>query len=365
MSTTTSDIAPAALAVPPSTAPTAKPAKRVALFIVLPLALIALGIFGWNKVRYNLAHEETDNAQVEAHISPLLPRVSGYVARVLVDDNQRVTAGQPLVEIDPAELDLRITTANAARQNAEAALKTAEASLANAKAAQAVAQANIQTSQVAQAKAASDLARDVPLAKSGAITDRQLTDSKAAADTANAQLEALRRQADAAAAQVDLAETQIATARTQIEQRIAEVDFAKLQRSYSTLVAPIAGVISRKNVEPGQYVQAGQTLLSIASEDALWIVANFKETQLADMHVGQKVEIIADTFPDHVFMGEVTSLSGATGARFALLPPDNATGNFVKVTQRVPVKIALTQPADPAHPLRAGLSVQVAVRTRE
>jgi membrane fusion protein (multidrug efflux system) len=346
--------------------PTSAPgsSKRKIFFLVLAAALVAGGFFGWRKLRYSLAHEETDNAQVEAHISPLLPRVSGYVARVLVDDNQRVTAGQPLVEIDPAELDLKIASARAARQNADSALKTAEAALANAQAALAVARANVKTAEVAQAKAASDLARDLPLGKSGAITARQLTDSQAAADTTTAQLEAVRRQADAAATQADLAETQIATAKSQIDQRESELKFAELQRSYATVTAPIAGVISRKNVEPGQYVQAGQTLLSITSDTNVWVVANFKETQLADMRVGQPVEVVADTFPGVVFHAKVDSLSGATGARFALLPPDNATGNFVKVTQRVPVKITLTDPLDPQHPLRAGLSVQAAVAIR-
>ena len=346
----------------PTSAPSSS--KRKIFFLVLAAALVVGGFFGWRKLRYAFAHEETDNAQVEAHISPLLPRVSGYVARVLVDDNQRVTAGQPLVEIDPAELNLKIASARAARQNADSALKTAEAALANAQAALAVARANVKTAEVAQAKAASDLARDLPLGRSGAITARQLTDSQAAADTTTAQLEAVRRQADAAATQADLAETQIATAKAQIEQRESELKFAELQRSYATVSAPIAGVISRKNVEPGQYVQAGQTLLSITSDTNVWVVANFKETQLADMRVGQPVEVIADTFPGVVFHAKVDSLSGATGARFALLPPDNATGNFVKVTQRVPVKITLTGPLDPQHPLRAGLSVQAAVAIR-
>jgi len=338
--------------------------KRKVLFLILAVALLVGGFFGWQKLRYSLAHEETDNAQVEAHISPLLPRVSGYVARVLVDDNQHVTAGQPLVEIDTSELNLKISSARAARQSAESELKTAEAALANARAAQAVAHANIKTAEVAQAKAASDLARDQPLGKTGAITDRQLTDSRAAADTADAQLEAIRRQAEAAETQVGVAETQIAVAKAQIEQRDAELKFAELQRSYATVTAPIDGVISRKNVEPGQYVQAGQTLMSIASEANVWIVANFKETQLAEMRVGQPVEVVADTFPGIVFHAKVDSLSGATGARFALLPPDNATGNFVKVTQRVPVKIILTDAFDSQHPLRAGLSVQAAVAIR-
>jgi membrane fusion protein, multidrug efflux system len=343
------------------TTSTQSPLKRRVLISILTVATIALAGYGWGKIRYNLAHEDTDNAQVEAHISPLLPRVSGYVARVLVDDNQRVTAGQPLMEIDPSELDLRILTAVTALENTEAALKADEASLPTARAAQSIARANIQTAEITRAKTAEDLARDTPLAKTGAIPDRQLSDSQAAADTAAAQLETIRRQAEAADTLVALAEAKIAATRSQIAQRNAEIDFARLQRSYATLTAPISGIISRKNVEPGQFVQAGQTVLSIVAETDTWIIANFKETQLANMRSGQDVEIIADTYPGFVFHGKVASLSGATGARFALLPPDNATGNFVKVTQRVPVKIALTGPADAAHILRAGLSVRAAV----
>lgn len=338
--------------------------KRIALPIVAALAAVALAIFGWRTFRYHLAHEETDDAQVEAHVSPLLPRVPGYVQRVLVDDNQRVVAGQPLIEIDPAEFDLRIATALAAKENAEAALKTAEAALVDAQAAVAVARTNIETAQIEQGRTADDLARDVPLAKTGAITDRELTDARAAADTATARLQTARRQAEAASAQVSLAETRIATAHTAIEQRKTELEFARLQRSYTTLTAPISGIVSRKSVEPGQYVQAGQTLLAITADADPWVVANFKETQLARMHAGEPVEIVADTYPNFVFHGEVASLAGATGARFALLPPDNATGNFVKVTQRVPVKIVLAA-TDAAHPLRAGLSVQVAVLTKQ
>ncbi|HTQ32281.1 MAG TPA: HlyD family secretion protein [Opitutaceae bacterium] len=325
--------------------------SRKIVFGVLATLAVGTGVFfGLRHLRYALTHEDTDDAQVQGHISPVLPRVSGYVARVLVNDNQRVAAGQPLVEIDPAELDLRIAGAEAARQNAGAAL-------ANARAAAEVAAANVETARVLRDKTADDLARDKKLFAGNAITDRQLADSQAAADQAAAQFAAQTKQAAAA-------QTQVGVSETLVGQRRAELDLAKLQRSYATVTAPIAGLVSIKNVEPGQFVQAGQTLLAITDDSDVWVVANFKETQLTDLRAGQPVEITADSYPDVVFHGKVDSIAGATGARFALLPPDNATGNFVKVTQRLPVKIVLTDPPDPEHPLRPGMSVEPSVRVK-
>lgn len=335
-----------------SSSPIARKGRsRKIIFGVLAALAVGAGLFfGVRHLRYALSHEDTDDAEVQGHMSPVLPRISGYVSKVLVNDNQRVAAGQPLVEIDPSELDLRVAGAEAARQNAEAALV-------NARAAAAVAAANIETARVRRDKAADDLARDKKLFAGAAITDRQLADSQAAADQAAAQYAAQVKQAAAV-------QTQVGVAETVVGQRRADLDFARLQRSYATVTAPIAGVVSNKNVEPGQLVQAGQTLLSITDDANVWVVANFKETQLAHLRDGQPVEFTADSYPDVVFHGRVDSIAGATGARFALLPPDNATGNFVKVTQRVPVKIVLTDPPDPQHPLRPGMSVEPSVQVQ-
>jgi membrane fusion protein (multidrug efflux system) len=345
--------------------PPSQGARTTVLGIAAAIALLTAGYFGIGHLRFVLAHEETDDAQVEGDISPVLPRTSGYVTSVLVRDNQHVAAGEPLVEIDAKELDLRVTQARDALASAEAGLATADAVLANARAAQAVAQANVAAAAVTRAKTASDLARDTALFQTSAITASQLTDTRAAADMARAQYEAVSRQAEAAGAQSAEAATRIGTARTAIEQRSSDVAYAQLQRSYAVVGAPIAGFVSRKSIEPGQFVQAGQTMLSIASDTNPWVVANFKETQLDRIRPGQTVEFTADAYPGTVFHGRVDSLSGATGARFALLPPDNASGNFVKVTQRVPVKIVITDPADPAHVLRPGMSVDVDVLTKD
>jgi membrane fusion protein (multidrug efflux system) len=346
--------------------PASKGLSRNAIIGIITAVAVVIGAgFGYRQWQFYVTHEETDDAQIEGHISPVLPRVSGYVSQVLVKDNQRVAAGQPLVEIDAQELDLKVSAADASEHNAVAEQKTSEASLESAKAAALTAAANVETALVRQKKAAHDLERDTKLFATGAITDSQLSDTQAAADTASATYQAVRSQVKTAEADVEVAKAKVAAAQTRAAELASELDLAKLQRSYATVRAPIAGIVSRKDVEPGQFVQAGQTLLSIASETDIWIVANFKETQLAHMKPGQPVEFEADTYKGYTFHGTVESISGATGARFALLPPDNSTGNFVKVTQRVPVKIVLSQAPDAEHPLRPGVSVDATVRTVE
>jgi membrane fusion protein (multidrug efflux system) len=349
-----------------STANQALRFARRPLVIAIAVAAIAAGsILGFRFLAFVLSHEETDDAQVEGDISPVLPRASGYVARVLVTDNERVAAGQPLVEIDPDELDVRVSQASTAVQTASAGLGAAEASRDAALAAVAVARANVEAVRVRRDKAASDLVQDKGLFSGGAITDRQLSDSRAAADAADAQLAMAEREAEAAKSQAVAAAAKVATAQAQVAQQNAELAMARLQRSYATVTAPIPGLVARKDVEPGQLVQAGQTLLSIASDSGVWVVANFKETQLTRIRPGQPATFTADSFPGRVFHGRVDSIAGATGARFALLPPDNATGNYVKVTQRIPVKIVLDQGPGGAEVLRPGMSVDAIVDIKE
>ena len=334
---------------------------KIIIGAVATVALVIGAVVGLRHWQYYSANEETDDAQVEGHISPVLPRISGFVTGVLVSDNQRVTAGQTLIEVDPRELDLKVAEANAALQNAMADSLTSEAALAGARAAAITAAANVETSLVRQRKAASDLVRDTNLFKTGAITDSQVTDTKAASDTASAELDAVRTQAKTAELLIGVAAARVDGSKTLAAEKASDLDYAKLQRTYASITAPITGLVSRKNIEPGQFIQAGQTLLSITTETDVWVVANFKETQLTRMKPGQSVEFEADSYPGVIFHGKVESISGATGARFALLPPDNSTGNFVKVTQRVPVKIVLSEAPDSGHPLRPGMSVDAAV----
>ena len=346
---------------PPAARSVPKGPRRAFLAAAGAAAVLAGAWFGIAQLRYAFAHEETDDAQVEGDISPVLPRISGYVTRVLISDNQHVEAGRPLIEIDVREPGLRAGAASAALETARSALATASATLANARAATAVAEANSAAARVSSDKAASDLARDERLFKESAITDRQLSDSQAAADLSRARLEVAQRQVDAAQREAQVGEALVRQAGAQIGQRESDLDYAKLQLTYASVTAPISGVVSHKSVEPGQFVQAGQTLFDITSDSGAWIVANFKETQLARIRPGQAVEFTVDAYPGARFRGRVDSIAGATGARFALLPPDNASGNFVKVTQRVPVKITPSDAPDPRRPLRPGMSVDVAV----
>ncbi len=311
--------------------------RRVVMLGILAAALIAGGIYGWRTIRFYERHAETDDAQIEAHIDPVLPKVSGYVREVRVNDNQKVAAGDVLLTIDDRDYASRVATAQADLQNARAAV--------------AVAKSEVQAAETTRAKTAADLARYATLRQKEEVSQQQYDAARAAADAAVAQVEAEQGQVSAAAAKV--------------LQKQADLELARLQESYVTVTAPANGVVSRKNVEVGQYVQAGQPLLAIVSDAQPWVVANFKETQLKKMRVGQKVEIEVDAYPKHPFAGRVQSFAAATGAKFSLLPPDNATGNFTKVVQRVPVKIVLDEPEDPAHPLRAGMSVTAIVDVRD
>jgi membrane fusion protein, multidrug efflux system len=310
--------------------------RRIVLLVLLAAGLVAGGLYGWRTIRFYGTHAETDDAQVEAHIDPVIPKVAGYVRQVLVDDNQKVTLGDLLLTIDDRDYRSRIATAEGELQNARAAV--------------AVAKSTVVAAQTTREKTAADLQRYAALRNKEEISQQQYDAAKAAADSAVAQV-----QAD---------EAQIAAADAKVKQMEANRDFAVLQESYVSVTAPASGVVSRKNVELGQYVQAGQPLLAIVSEAAPWVVANFKETQLKKMRVGQPVDIEVDAYPKYVFHGKIDSIAAATGARFSLLPPDNATGNFTKVVQRIPVKIVLDGGTAESGDLRPGMSVQPSIDTK-
>ena len=316
-------------------APRRRGPGRKILLSFLALLLLAGIVFGVKTVVFYRHHAETDDAQIEGHIAPVLPKVSGFVTDVLVTDNQRVTAGQVVLRIDDRDLRSKVATAAGAVENARAA--------------SAVARANVVAAQTMRRKNAADLERYAALRKKEEISAQQYDAARAASE--------------AAAAQVEAAVRQVAAAEGQISQKQADLDYAKLQLSYTTVTAPATGVVSRKSVEVGQNVQVGQPLLAIVSDEQPWVIANFKETQLKKMRVGQPAVLEVDAYPGVDFHGKVESIAAATGAKFALLPPDNATGNFTKVVQRVPVKLVFTDPPDPKRPLRAGMSVNAIVST--
>ncbi|XZF14800.1 HlyD family secretion protein [Chitinophagaceae bacterium MMS25-I14] len=355
----------------------AAPKKRNKVFpLILAALVIGGGTFGISKYIHGQHHEETDDAQIDANISPVIPRVAGYISEVRVKDNQYVKKGDTLVILDDRELRIKVEQAEAALSAAQGSLGVAQATTSASQANVSSAEANVGTAnaQIEAAKvnvwrATQDYERYANLIKDHSITQQQYDEALAAKQRAERQLQVLVeqknaavRQTSAAASQSTATGQQVSVANATIKQRQADLDNAKLNLSYTVITAPADGKLSKIGVQPGQYLQAGQTLFNTVLNDAVWVVANFKETQLDKMKTGQKVIITVDAFPGHDFEAKLTSFAPATGARFALLPPDNASGNFVKVVQRVPVKIEFANPNDElVKQLRPGMNVNVDV----
>jgi len=384
------------------------PRARVAVLVAVA-ALVLLVVVAWN---YLSVRESTDDAQVDGHIVPVAARVGGTVLAVEVTDNQAVEAGAVLVRIDPRDYDVAVLRARAELADAEAtlaaartgvpitstttasqsssasaAVERAQAGLAAAEARLTAARARLREARANDGRAQRDLERmqllverdevsrqQYDLAVAGAASSAAAVDAARAAvteaehgrenalgllDQARADLEAARTGPQ----QVEVTQARATSAEARVELAKAALERAQLDLEYATVKAPRAGVVSKKSVEPGQVVQPGQPLLALVSLDDVWITANFKETQLEHMRPGQPAVIKVDAYGS-TFQGHVDSIAPATGARFSLLPPENATGNFVKVVQRVPVKIVLEQGQDSEHLLRPGMSVVPTVRTR-
>jgi membrane fusion protein (multidrug efflux system) len=386
---------------------------------VVVAAIVGLFIYFHNR-------ETTDDAQVDGHITPMASKVYGRVAQVLVDDNQAVRAGQVLVKIDPRDYQVAVDQAKASlalaesearsagvdvprtRENvasgnssADAQLMGAEADLARAQttyeqaqtADLAWAQANVDKSRANAELAKADLGRYLPLMEKGEISKQQYDAAKANADASGSALQAdvqkqvqaqrsvqvAKAQLDAAKARVEQARAGVASAHADIkqvnmktadaqaklakvEQARASLEAAELNLSYAEITAPVDGVATHKQVEPGQIVQAGQGLLVVVPLQNVWVTANFKETQLRNMKAGQRAEVKVDTY-GKTFSGRVDSIAGATGSVLSLLPPENATGNYVKVVQRIPVKIVLDPIPSEKTVLRPGMNVDATVIT--
>lgn len=331
----------------PGAAAVPRRGKRRALLGAAFLALLAAGAFG---VHAYLTRGEvsTDDAQVEADVVAIAPRVSGTIAEVLVGDNAPVKQGQPILRLDDADYQVRV-------RQAEAEVETARAQTAAADAQVGAARASVTRSEAETEKAALDLRRAEELKAGDAIAADRYDATRIGSQTARAGANANRAQYAAALANAELARARAKAAE-------AALDAARLQLSYTLVKAPADGVLSRYGARPGQIVQAGQNLGQLVP-DRSYLVANFKETQTGAIRPGQRVDVEVDAYGGRTLEGTIESVSGGTGARFALLPPDNASGNFVKVVERVPVRIGWVHP--PADlPLRAGLSAFVTVHTR-
>jgi membrane fusion protein (multidrug efflux system) len=387
-------------------------ARRILLLGLIALGLVASLIVGVPYVRSAMTHESTDNAFIDGHVVAISPKVASNVLRVHINDNSQVKAGDLLVQLDPRDFEARLaqaqanlaagvaqhqgatinvrvvgTTAGAGVQQAEAAVQTAHRQVDGARSRLEEARAQVAAADAEAVRARADAQRYERLAKDGFVSLQDRDNAVAKDRTAAANLDAARRAEQAAAASVRQSEAQLQEAQArlasakaapdqvaysraqaeqaaaQIEQLKAAVRQAELDLSYTKIYAPEAGRITRKSVEPGAYVQVGQTIFSLVP-DHVWVIANFKETQLRYMRPGQPVTIKVDAYPDRQFRGHVDSIQAGAGARFSLLPPENATGNYVKVVQRVPVKILLDEAPDPAHLLGPGMSVVPEVKVR-
>lgn len=331
--------------------------------IIMAVILVVGGIFGFNKWSYAQHHETTDDAQLEGNINPISPRVSGFVTQLRVDDYMKIKKGDTMVVLDDRDLKIKVDQAQSALDNAKAALSVSQANVSASQSGFATASDAIKSAQVRLDQAQTDFDRTNSLYNDKAVTKREYDNAKTALDAAKTDLESQKTRYTTVQKQYDAANEAIKVANATIAQRQADLDFAKLQLSYAYIIAPVNGTVSRKNVQPGQLVQIGQPLFSIV-DSSVWVVANFKEIQMQDMKIGQDVEVVVDAFANKPLHGKVTDFSAATGAKFALLPPDNATGNFVKIVQRVPVKIMIVGgDKDVIKSLRPGLSVSVAVTT--
>lgn len=398
--------------------------KRAIRFIILALVvvgiIVAIPIYAYYSVR-----ESTDDAQVDGHVIPISPRINGTIITVLVNDNQQVKAGQELVRLDPADFQVAVQQARAQLATAEAnttessvnvplthintrtqvstsSAQTEESQAAVAAAQQAInaarsrlnsANATLAEKQANLVKAEKDLVRFRDLVTKDEISRQDYDSAVAAAESHRAEVDSAkanilgaqnsldqsiaqlneakarlsaaqiqRRQSqEIQPKQVAVSEARYKQAQAQVQQAQAAVDQAQLNLGYTTIRAPVDGIVSRKNAEPGMHVSTGQQVMAIIPLDDVWVTANFKETQLKNMRVGQKVEIEVDSYGGRKYRAHIDSIAAASGAKFSLLPPENATGNYVKVVQRIPVKILLEPGEDRDHSLLPGMSVEPTV----
>ncbi len=403
MSTPVADRPASSTGSPASSPPTEPPqpprpeGRRLRLAIALA-ALVALAVAGGIWWHYS-GIETTDNAQVDGHVSPVAARVGGTVAEVLVDANEYVEAGAVLVRLDRSDYEVALQRAEADVAESEATIRAvetgvpvvsatsrseqtaAESEIAAAEARLASARARQREAEARDAKARQDLERLEPLVAKDEISRQEYDATVTAADTARANRDSTDAEVSEAEKAVEAARARLEAARTgpqqvTIQKARADSERAKLERAkaalsaarlalgYTEIKAPVAGVVSRKGVEVGQVVQPGQPLLALVRLDDIWIVANFKENQLENIRPGQSVSISVDAYGGRKYRGKVESVAAATGSRFSLLPAENATGNYVKVVQRIPVRIVLEAGQDPEHLLRPGMSVEPTVYVR-
>lgn len=352
-------------ATPSAAEPSRKRPGRALLLGASALVLVAGGVYYghdyWAVGRFLVS---TDDAYVKADNSTIAPKVSGYIAEVLVKDNEAVKTGQPLARIDDRDFRAALDQAKADVSAATATLNAKQAALDIQQSTIAAARATVEVDKANETFAEQNNKRYASLATNGYAPVQ--TAQQAASQIAAAQATIVRDSAalDAAVKQVDLLNAEVSQAKADVARSQAVERQAELNLSYATIVAPVDGTVGNRTLRVGQYVQAGTQLMSVVPTSAAYVIANYKETQLTDVHAGQPVDIEVDMFPGRTYHGHVDSIAPASGQEFALLPPDNATGNFTKVVQRIPVKIVLDGDSAASGDLRPGMSVQPSIGTK-
>lgn len=353
--------------------------KKPTKFVII--GVVALAIIGIGATLYikGANYETSDNAQLDGDLVPIRSSVTAYIKDIRFKDNQLVKKGDTLILFDADELKAKLTQVEAALDNANANLlavqNKASASVENATASVETVASNQQSivgAKVKLDKAQKDLDRVIELQKIKAATQEQFDNAQANLQIAKSDYERTINQQQSSSssslglkAQANADQNQIDLAKAQIKQREAELALAKKQLSYATVLAPCNGVVTKRAIQLGQYVSTGQSLCVVIDDENYWISANFKETQLSKLKIGNEVEIELDAYPDLKLTGKIQSYSGATGAKFSLLPPDNATGNFIKITQRFPLRISIDNfPKEKATEIFPGLSAFVKVKVK-
>jgi membrane fusion protein, multidrug efflux system len=351
----------------PSAQASARPRGRRRWWLIALIAILVIGAIGGGAEWWLYARNwvSTDDAFIDTHTVQVSAQVAGRVKTVLANDNQEIRAGQPLVELDPADFQAALSQARANEESAQGQLAQAKAQLPVAQANLDQAQAQVAVAQAAATNADINLKRDQMLERMGglAVSHQQLDNDTATARSDAANLAAAQKKVAAGAAQLALNKTQIETAEAGVRAAAAQVEQARLNLSYTVIRAPETGHIANKTVALGNYVQVGQALMALVP-DQVWVTANYKETEIGEMRAGDRVDIYVDAYPGHVFHGQVQSFQAGSGAAFSLLPPENATGNYVKVVQRVPVKIMFDGDPTTHWLLGPGMSVEPYVRIR-
>jgi membrane fusion protein (multidrug efflux system) len=337
--------------------------KRTALGVTLVAAAVFAGERGYDYWKVGRFQVSTDNAYVQADYTTVAPRISGYVTQVLVQDNETVKAGQVLARIDDRDFRVALDQARADVETADATLRNLDAQIAQQRSAIDQEKAEIAAAEASLAFATADNTRYGNLMKTGYGTVQRAQLAEAALREKTATLHKSVAGLAVAERQVDVLTSERSKAEAQRDHSLASQHQAELNLSYTSVTAPVDGTVGARALRVGQYVQAGTALMAVVPLDAVYVIANYKETQLANVRAGQKVEIGIDSYPGTVLHGHVDSLSPASGLEFALLPPDNATGNFTKIVQRVPVKIALDDRTMNGL-LRPGMSAEPTIDTR-